>query len=72
MQWHPTILSKLAIVPQGLMSPYTTADKGDHVYKTGDFVVRAAGCSKNGEGHKTCERELSKYKEQWEKAFAEA
>jgi len=72
VQWHPTILSKLAIVPQGIMSPYATAEKGEHVYKPGDFVLRAPGCSKNGEGPRTCEHELTKYKEQWQKAFLDA
>lgn len=51
------------------MSPYTSLEKGEQVYQPGDFVVRAAGCSKNGEGEKTCEQELVKYRGEWQKAF---
>lgn len=69
VQWHPTVLSKLAIVPQNIINAYNTAEKGKQVFKTGDFVVRAPGCLKNGEGRRTCEHELEGYRAQWKKAF---
>ncbi|KAH7367230.1 mannosyltransferase complex component [Plectosphaerella cucumerina] len=72
VQWHPTILSKLAIVPQNVINAYNTAEKGKQVFKAGDFVVRAPGCLKIGEGRRTCEHELGGYKAQWKKAFDEA
>lgn len=62
----------MAIVPQSVISAYNTAEKGKQVFKAGDFVVRAPGCLKNGEGQRTCEHELSGYKAQWKKAFDEA
>ncbi|KAJ0169083.1 putative alpha-1,2-galactosyltransferase C8D2.17 [Colletotrichum tanaceti] len=66
VQWHPTILSKLAIVPQKTFNSYNRYDKGE-MFKDGDFVVRAAGCTMTGE--RACEEELSSYKTTWQAAF---
>lgn len=72
VQWHPTMLSRLAIVPMELLNSYNRYDKGERIFKKGDLVVRAAGCVKNGEGERTCESELAGYKSQWQRAFDEA
>ncbi|OLN92272.1 Alpha-1,2-galactosyltransferase [Colletotrichum chlorophyti] len=66
VQWHPTILSKLAIVPQNTFNSYNRYDKGE-MYKEGEFVVRAAGCTKSGE--RACEDELKSYDSKWHAAF---
>ncbi|KAK5989296.1 putative alpha-1,2-galactosyltransferase C8D2.17 [Cladobotryum mycophilum] len=66
VQWHPTILSKLALVPQRTISAYTNTDKGE-VYQDGDFVVMFAGCTKTGQS--SCETESSHFWEKWKKAF---
>lgn len=69
MQWHPTILSKLALVPQRSLSSYV-GEAGDAGYQEGDFVVRAPGCGQEGE--RSCDEELSKYRTKWQQAFEEA
>ncbi|OHW92677.1 galactosyl transferase gma12 mnn10 family protein [Colletotrichum incanum] len=66
VQWHPTILSKLAIVPQKTFNSYNRYDKGE-IFSDGDLVVRAAGCTKSGE--RACEEELDSYNKKWHAAF---
>ncbi|RKF57926.1 putative alpha-1,2-galactosyltransferase C8D2.17 [Golovinomyces cichoracearum] len=50
VQWHPTILSKLAIIPQKILNSYIdpnlTSETGR--YSDGDFVVELAGCDLTG------------------------
>ncbi|KAM0261029.1 hypothetical protein ACHAQJ_002468 [Trichoderma viride] len=62
VQWHPTILSKLALVPQRTLGPYTRTDQGE-AYQDGDFVVVFMGCTKTG--HQSCETESSSYYQKW-------
>lgn len=67
VQWHPTILSRLALVPQRSLSAYTRTDLGE-AYQDGDFVVMFAGCTKTG--FQSCETDSSHYYEQWKAKFA--
>ncbi len=67
MQWHPTILSKLAIVPQRLFNAYSTPDHG-RIYETGDLAVRFADCSKTP-GGQTCERDAKRFAQAWQENF---
>ncbi|KAH6618927.1 alpha-1,6-mannosyltransferas-like protein subunit [Boeremia exigua] len=49
VQWHGTILAKLAMVPQSLLNAYVSgphADKG--MYAEGALVATFPGCDKNG------------------------
>lgn len=69
VQWHPTILSKLAIVPQRMINSYIEGNKEEE-FREGDFVVRAAGCGR--EGTPSCEGQLSKYRTKWQQAFSQA
>ncbi|PTB63024.1 glycosyltransferase family 34 protein [Trichoderma citrinoviride] len=62
VQWHPTILSKLALVPQRALGPYTRTDQGD-AYQDGDFVVMFTGCAKSGP--QSCETESANYYQKW-------
>ncbi|UNI16093.1 putative alpha-1,6-mannosyltransferase mnn11 [Purpureocillium takamizusanense] len=66
VQWHPTILSKLAMVPQRTFSSYSRPLLGD-AYQEGDFVVMFAACTESGE--KSCETESAKYWPKWKAAF---
>lgn len=66
MQWHPTILSKLAIVPQRLINAYSKG-QGD-LYKEDDIVVRFPGCL-SGSNPSECEEEAKKFLPRWQKAF---
>ncbi|CAI4217311.1 unnamed protein product [Parascedosporium putredinis] len=68
-QWHPTILSKLALVPQSTLNSYSRATLGAK-YSTGDFVVRFAGCTKMG--NTACHQEAGRYNELRRNAFANA
>ncbi|KAM0128340.1 hypothetical protein ACHAP3_008392 [Botrytis cinerea] len=65
VQWHPTILSKLALVPQKIMNAYSS-DEAEG-YKDGDFVVRLPGCDQSG---RDCGKEAEKYTRQWRTVFA--
>ncbi len=68
VQWHPTVLARLAIVPQRTMNAYNT-DGIRHtdrncLFKDGDFVIHLAGCT-NGE-FRNCEHELEPFYAIWE------
>ncbi|KAK8133918.1 glycosyltransferase family 34 protein [Apiospora sp. TS-2023a] len=66
VQWHPTILSKLAIVPQRLINAYS---KGQgELYKDDDIVVRFPGCL-FGSNPSECEEEAKKFLPTWQKSF---
>ncbi|KAI4234053.1 MAG: hypothetical protein LQ349_004026 [Xanthoria aureola] len=60
IQWHPTILTKLALIPQRTLNTYNTdiASRGgaDALYQDGDFVVRLVGC--DTDAARSCEGEF--------------
>ncbi|RKF54798.1 putative alpha-1,2-galactosyltransferase C8D2.17 [Erysiphe neolycopersici] len=62
VQWHPTILSKLALIPQRMLNSYskpdTTSEAG--VYREGDFVVELTGCEQTD---RNCATEVQPYLE---------
>ena len=61
-QWHPTVLSKIALVPQRVMNSYNalapTASK-EGTYAEGDFLVHFSGC--NMDPKRDCSKEMSPY-----------
>ncbi|KAL9601969.1 MAG: hypothetical protein Q9219_002193 [cf. Caloplaca sp. 3 TL-2023] len=67
VQWHPTILTKLALVPQRLLNSYgidISSRGGKNVmHKDGDFVVRLVGCELDQ--NRNCEKEFEPYYEKW-------
>ncbi|GAB1312943.1 putative alpha-1,6-mannosyltransferase mnn11 [Madurella fahalii] len=67
VQWHPTILAKMAIVEQNIINSYS---KGTHgiEYKDGDFAVRFAECM--AAGPQACEKDSQRFVQQWRKSFA--
>lgn len=67
VQWHPTILSKLAVVPQRTINSYSKAGKGEE-YQTGDLAVRFPKCTKS---HKnpTCEKDAEPFASVWRQAY---
>lgn len=67
VQWHPTILSNLALVPQRFINSYDTSDKGQE-YSTGDLSVRFAKCAKSIK-KPTCETEAEPYASVWRSAY---
>ncbi|KXJ96564.1 galactosyl transferase GMA12/MNN10 family-domain-containing protein [Microdochium bolleyi] len=69
VQWHQTVLSRLAILPQNLISSYSTAKSGK-AYKDGDLVVLFKGCSGIGSG--SCTSQAKMYKEKTESSTGAA
>lgn len=75
VQWHPTILSRLGLVPQHILNSYsrgpatekTTSGKTD-IYKEGDFVVNFAKCGTTASQPK-CEDEAKPYSAKWRQNF---
>ncbi len=67
VQWHPTILTKLALVPQNLLNSYGVdiPSRGgkEVMYKEGEFVVRLVGCELDQARY--CEKEFDMYYQQW-------
>jgi mannan polymerase II complex MNN11 subunit len=65
VQWHPTILLKLALVPQRIMNSYNRAPQSpkglqqNGLYEEGDFVVHFWGCDKDKT--RDCEAELDPF-----------
>lgn len=69
VQWHPTILSKLAILPQRVINAYSGNDHGEQ-YKDGDIAVLFAHCA--GTGDKSCAKEAERFSQQWRTSFSRA
>jgi len=66
VQWHPTILAKLALVPQRTMNSYGPESKAageDGKYEDEDFIVRLAGC--DTEPRRNCQKEMEPYWKMW-------
>ncbi|MCJ1236642.1 hypothetical protein MMC14_004624 [Varicellaria rhodocarpa] len=67
VQWHPTILTKLALIPQRHLNSYSVeiASRGgkEVMYQDGDFIVRAVGCEKDNNRH--CDREMDPWYHRW-------
>lgn len=67
VQWHPTILSKLAVVPQRYINAYSNSGDAAAEYRPGDVVVRFNTCMKTSPA--ACEAEADKYNKQWRSNF---
>ena len=74
VQWHPTILAKLALVPQRRLNSYNFAYEAretryggrrehDAMWQPGDFVVNLKGCDESE--NRDCEKEMGKYFAGW-------
>jgi mannan polymerase II complex MNN11 subunit len=71
VQWHPTILARLVLVPQRVLNSYNIhiAGKGDVVagreglWQEGDFLITFAGCETTTE--RNCQVEMDPYYEKW-------
>lgn len=69
MQWHPTILSQIGLVPQRTLASYTHTNLGDG-YREGDFVAMLKGCAMHGDA--SCEKESQWYYKRFQEALAAA
>ena len=74
MQWHPTILTKLALIPQRTINSYTAeiATRGGKAvtFQEDDFIARAVGCEKDPQ--RKCEDELNPWYDKWKKQWGQA
>ncbi|KAF2090269.1 glycosyltransferase family 34 protein [Saccharata proteae CBS 121410] len=60
VQWHGTILAKLALIPQRTMNSYTrdtTGKNADGMYDDGDFIASFPGCDTGSQN--TCEMDMA-------------
>jgi mannan polymerase II complex MNN11 subunit len=67
VQWHPTVLARLALVPQKILNTYSRASKGTE-YQEGDFAVVFNGCTSTQE----CDTDAQRYLYRWRTAFKSA
>lgn len=73
VQWHPTILAKIVLVPQRIMNSYNSnfsfGDQGPQtdsgLFQEGDFLVRFYGCGTTA--GRDCEKEMMFYYETWQR-----
>ncbi|CBF85916.1 hypothetical protein AN1969.2 [Aspergillus nidulans FGSC A4] len=66
VQWHPTVLARMALVPQRVMNSYSkesTRAAVDGTYKDGDSIIRFFGC--DTDPNRDCEREMKPYYNLW-------
>ena len=67
VQWHPTILTKLALIPQRLLNSYGVdiSSRGgkEAMFKDDDFVVHFVNCEPDA--NRNCEQEMEPYYNQW-------
>ncbi|KAL1973306.1 hypothetical protein VTN31DRAFT_5941 [Thermomyces dupontii] len=71
VQWHATILAKLALVPQRVINAYSKDSPGaavDGTYQNGDFVIHFHGCE-DSKG-RDCEAEMLPYYNRWLKSVS--
>ncbi|KAK4122940.1 glycosyltransferase family 34 protein [Parathielavia appendiculata] len=67
VQWHPTILSRMAIVDQRLINAYNKGVRGEE-YKDGDLIVRFPDCA--AADAQACETESQSFVQASRRAFA--
>ncbi|KAK3650920.1 putative alpha-1,6-mannosyltransferase mnn11 [Elasticomyces elasticus] len=65
VQWHGTILAKLALVPQRVLNSYTreTGGNADGIYGEGDFIANFHGCQRDP--NRNCEEEMRPLMIRW-------
>jgi mannan polymerase II complex MNN11 subunit len=71
VQWHPTILAKLALIPIRTINSYTAeiASRGGGAVtiKDGDFIGRAVACEKDM--NRNCETEMDPWYNKWKSEY---
>ncbi|KAF5666153.1 alpha-1,2-galactosyltransferase [Fusarium denticulatum] len=69
VQWHPTILSKLALIPQRTFASYGRNKEGN-AYRDGDFVTLLVDCTVTGPT--SCDKQSRFYLQQLKNKFGDA
>jgi mannan polymerase II complex MNN11 subunit len=73
VQWHPTVLARLALVPQRTINAYSkdsSAASADGTYQDGDLIIRFFGC--DSDPKRSCEQEMEPYYNLWAKKLKSA
>ncbi|KAG5662169.1 hypothetical protein KAF25_004408 [Fusarium avenaceum] len=70
VQWHPTILSKLALVPQRTFASYGRNNKEGNAYRDGDLVTLMIDCTTTGQT--SCDKLSHVYQQQLKTKFGDA
>ncbi|KAL4887060.1 alpha-1,6-mannosyltransferase subunit [Aspergillus karnatakaensis] len=68
VQWHPTVLARIALIPQRVINAYSKDSPSaavDGTYKDGDLIIRFFGCDMDPK--RSCESELDAYYNLWTK-----
>ncbi|KAI1325857.1 galactosyl transferase GMA12/MNN10 family-domain-containing protein [Xylariaceae sp. FL0255] len=63
VQWHPTILSNLAIIPQHIINAYSTSESGAQ-YNDGDLAVVFNQCHETGAT--SCSSQAARFTKEWQ------
>lgn len=72
MQWHPTILTRLALVPQRIFNSYNPgapSSTANSTYQEGDFVIHFAAC--DNDITLNCEQEMLPYYNTWHASYGQ-
>ncbi|KAL4803638.1 galactosyl transferase GMA12/MNN10 family-domain-containing protein [Aspergillus unguis] len=70
VQWHSTVLARLALIPQRVINAYSKDSPGagvDGTYRDSDLIVRFFGCDTDAQ--RNCEREMAPYYDLWAKSL---
>ena len=74
MQWHPTIMTKLSLIPQRIINSYTAeiSSRGGKAvtFQEEDFIAHAVGCEKDA--NRNCEDELDLWFDKWKKQWGKS
>ncbi|KAH9815350.1 glycosyltransferase family 34 protein [Teratosphaeria destructans] len=64
VQWHGTVLAKLALIPQRIINSYTSSNSGEAgQYQEGDFIANFHGCARDSS--RNCEQEMAPLMVRW-------
>ncbi|KAH8697678.1 putative alpha-1,6-mannosyltransferase subunit [Talaromyces proteolyticus] len=67
VQWHATILAKMALIPQRIINSYSKDSPDPAIggtYHEGDFVIHFNGCDAK---ERSCEEEMRPYYSMWQR-----
>jgi len=67
VQWHPTILSRMAIIDQRVINSYAKGGEEEE-YKDGDLVIRFPDCAATEP--EECETQSQVFVQAWKRVFA--
>ena len=71
VQWHPTILTKLVLIPIRTINSYSAeiASRGGKpvTFQENDFIARAVACEKDA--NRNCQAEMDPWYHKWKSQY---